>query len=210
MGYIAIVGSRSLPASWAPRVGSVIDCLLTRGLFIGSGGAIGADLFALRYLVNRGRKACTGSVIFLPGGLGAAPSVCVPSLTRFVHHGGKVTVGPAPEQATRQEFLSALFSRSQSLVSGSSGVVAFVTGRSAGSWFTVACAARLGLPVVVFPVEGQNWLRSLGSGGWVRLSSWAGAFRWVPAQFDNTRCIHGLIGSFCALCIKGGPHEKKI
>ena len=204
MGYVAVVGSRSLPASWAPRVGEVVASLLGRGLFVGSGGAVGADLFALRYLVNRGSKACTGSVVHLPGGLGSAPSPCAPLLKQFVRQGGKVVVGPAPERASRQEFVSALFARSRALVAGSSGVVAFVSGRSAGSWFTVSCAAQLGLPVVVFPVQGQSSLRPLGAGRWVRLSSWSGAFRWVPARDDNTRCLHGLLASCCALCVKGG------
>jgi predicted Rossmann fold nucleotide-binding protein DprA/Smf involved in DNA uptake len=204
MGYVAIVGSRSLPASWVPRVGEVIASLLGRGLFVGSGGAVGADLFALRYLVNRGRKACTGSVVHLAGGLSSAPSPSVPLLKQFVRQGGKVVVGPAPERASRAEFVSALFSRSRALVAGSAGIVAFVSGRSAGSWFTVSCAAQLGLPVVVFPVQGQSSLRSLGAGRWVRLASWSGAFRWVPAQTDNTRCIHGLLACFCSLCVNGG------
>jgi predicted Rossmann fold nucleotide-binding protein DprA/Smf involved in DNA uptake len=223
MSYVAVVGSRSLPSSWASRVDSVVGSLLARGLFVGSGGAMGADLFALRSLVRRGRAACAGSVVFLPGGLGLAPAACVPWLSRFVRVGGRVVVGPAPARPSRQEFLSALFARSRSLVSGPVGVVAFVSGRSAGSWFTVSCAVGLGLPVVVFPacaeasagrpVQGRASLRSLGSGRWVPVSSWAGAFRWVPAcaghadrpaRADKTRCIHGLMSYSCAICIKGG------
>jgi predicted Rossmann fold nucleotide-binding protein DprA/Smf involved in DNA uptake len=202
--YVAVVGSRSLPASWSSRVDSVVDSLLARDRFVGSGGALGADLFALRSLVCRGRSACSGSVVFLPGELGSAPSACVPWLSRFASLGGRVVVGPAPAPAARPDFVSALFARSRSLVSSSSGVVAFVSGPSAGSWFSVECAAGLGLPAVVFPVEGPRALRSLGAGRWVRLRCWAGAFRWVPARLDKERCIHGLIGSFCSLCRKGG------
>ena len=51
MSCIAVVGSRSLPSSWSSRVDSVVACLLARGRFVGSGGAVGADLFALRSLV---------------------------------------------------------------------------------------------------------------------------------------------------------------
>lgn len=90
--------------------------------------------------------------------------------------------GPARPGAFRREFVSALFARSRRLVRGSQGVVAFVFGRSAGSWFTCQFAACLGLPVVVFPVEGPGALRSLGSGRWVPLRCWAGAFRWVPEK----------------------------
>jgi predicted Rossmann fold nucleotide-binding protein DprA/Smf involved in DNA uptake len=204
MSYVSVVGSRVLPSSWASRVDSVVGCLLARGLFVGSGGARGADLFALRSLVRRGRGACSGSVVFLAGGLDSAPSVSAPWLARFVRLGGRVVVGPAPACAPRAEFVSALFARSRSLVSGSSGLVAFVSGRSAGSWFSVSCAAELGLPVVVFPVEGPGALRLLGPGRWVRLRSWPGAFRWVQAREDKGRCIHGLIGSQCSVCRKGG------
>ena len=205
MSYIAVVGSRSLPSSWSSRVDSVVACLLARGRFVGSGGAVGADLLALRSLVSRGRSACSGSVVFLPGGLGSAPSSCGSSLLRFVRLGGRVVVGPAAPRASRREFVSALFARSRSLVAGSAGVVAFVSGPSAGSWFTVSCAASLGLPVVVFPVEGPRSLRSLGPGRWVPLRCWAGAFRWVPARLDTGRCIHGITGSFCAICLKSNP-----
>lgn len=185
MSYVAVVGSRALPSSWASRVDSVVGCLLSRGRFIGSGGALGADLFALRSLVGRGRSACSGSVVFLPGELQSAPSACVPWLSRFARLGGRVVVGPAPSGASREDFVSALFARSRSLVSGSAGVVAFVSGRSAGTWFSVGCAAELGLPVVVFPVEGPSALRSLGGGHWVRLRRWEGAYRWVPEQEEN-------------------------
>ncbi|MBN1850689.1 MAG: DNA-processing protein DprA [Deltaproteobacteria bacterium] len=204
MSHVAVVGSRVLPASWAARVDSVVGSLLARGLFIGSGGAVGADLFALRSLVRRGQPACSGSVVFLPRVLGSAPCSCVSWLSRFVRLGGRVVAGPASGSASRRDFVSALFARSRSLVSGSVGVVAFVSGRSAGSWFSVSVAAGLGLPIVVFPVEGPRALRSLGAGRWVRLRCWAGAFRWVPARADKTRCIHGLIGSFCSICVKGG------
>jgi predicted Rossmann fold nucleotide-binding protein DprA/Smf involved in DNA uptake len=204
MSYIAVVGSRSLAGSWASRVHEVVGSLLARGHFVGSGGALGADLFALRSLVQRGRSACCGSVVFLPGALGSAPASSVPFLSRFVHLGGRVVVGSAPARASRNEFVSALFARSRALVSGSAGVVAFVSGRSSGSWFTVSCAVERGLPVVVFPAEGSGSLRMLGAGRWVRLRCWPGAFRWVPARQDKERCIHGIIGSYCALCQKGG------
>jgi len=187
MSYVAVVGSRALPASWASRVDSVVASLLARGCFVGSGGALGADLFALQAVVRRGRSACAGSVVFLPSQVSCAPSACRPWLRRFAQLGGRVVTGPAPVGASRRQFVSALFARSRRLVSGSAGVVAFVTGRSSGSWFTIQCAASQGLPVVVFPVEGPRALRSLGHGRWVRLRSWQGAYRWVPAQGEKQK-----------------------
>ncbi|MBW1928866.1 MAG: DNA-processing protein DprA [Deltaproteobacteria bacterium] len=182
MSYVAVVGSRSLPLSWRSRVSAVVSSLLARGLSVGSGGALGADLFALRAVVLSGASACSGSVVFLPGPVESSPRSCRSWLASFRRLGGRVVPGPACPGARRREFVSALFARSRRLVRGSRGVVAFVSGRSAGSWFTCQFAASLGLPVVVFPVEGPGALRSLGSGGWVRLRCWSGAFRWVPEK----------------------------
>jgi len=179
---IAVVGSRSLDQSWLCRIDSIVGSLLSRGHSVSSGGALGADLFALRSLVGRGQSACSGSVVFLPGQIDCAPSACRSWLLRFSRLGGQVVPGPASFHSPRCDFISALFSRSVSLVRRSSGVVAFVSGRSAGSWFTCQEAAKIGLPVVVFPVEGPGGLRSLGSGQWVGLHSWDGAFRWVPSN----------------------------
>ena len=71
--FVAVVGARSLPASWAGRVVAVVRCLVGRGLGIGSGGALGADLFALGALVRAGRAACASSVIYLPGDASRVP-----------------------------------------------------------------------------------------------------------------------------------------
>ncbi len=175
---IAVVGSRSLPLSWRNRVESVVGSLVSRGHSVGSGGALGADLFALRACVLSGSGACSGSVVFLPGRVESSPLPCHHWLSAFRQLGGQVVPGPARLGARRDEFVPALFARSQSLVRHSQGVVAFISGRSSGSWFTCRFAVSLGLPVVVYPVEGVGGLRSLGFGRWVPLHSWAGSFRW--------------------------------
>ena len=202
MSYIAVVGSRSLPLSWRSRVSAVVSSLLARGLFVGSGGALGADLFALRALVLSGASACSGSVVFLPGRLEQAPRSCRSWLASFRRLGGRVVPGPARPGARRREFVSALFARTRRLVRGSRGVVAFVCGPSRGTWFTCSFAASLGLPVVVFPacaparrsggessagrpVQGPSSLQPLGPGRWVPLRCWSGAFRWVPGTPKN-------------------------
>ena len=66
-GLVAVVGSRSLPASWAGTVSQVVSSLLARGCSVGSGGALGADLLALQAVVAAGPSACSGSRVFLPG-----------------------------------------------------------------------------------------------------------------------------------------------
>jgi len=202
MSYVAVVGSRCLPSAWSCRVDTVVASLLSRGRFVGSGGAVGADLYALQSVVRRGVSACSGSVVFLPGRIDSASYHCAPVLSRFVGFGGSVVPGSAPAHASRQAFVSALFARSRALVAGSAGVVAFVSGLSSGTWFTVSCAVEAGLPVVVWPELGAPALRSLGAGRWVPVRSWSGAFRWEPGFPMFPRCIHGLVPWMCSFCIR--------
>ena len=49
-----VIGSRSLPASFSPLVSRVVSLLLSRGYGIASGGALGADSFALSALLQQG------------------------------------------------------------------------------------------------------------------------------------------------------------
>lgn len=196
---VAVVGSRSLPASWAGRVSQVVSSLLARGCRVGSGGAVGADLFALQAVVRLGREACQGSRVYLPAGITQAPVACRQLLLQFRAAGGQVVPGSvAGRSSGRSEFVSALFARSSALISASSGVVAFVSGRSAGTWFTLQDAARRGQSVAVFPVDGPRFLRSLGCGSWAPMQSWSGAWRWVPSAPVGQRCRHGIIVQHCA------------
>lgn len=80
MKLVVVVGSRKLPATWADRVSEIVQDLLHRGNRIGSGGALGADLFALPAVVRFGREACEGSRIYLAGSILQAPHVCRGSL----------------------------------------------------------------------------------------------------------------------------------
>ena len=66
-GFVAVVGSRVLPETAAGQVAAVVRFFLSRGWGIGSGGAHGADTYALRAVVEAGAGACARSVVFLPG-----------------------------------------------------------------------------------------------------------------------------------------------
>ena len=176
---IAVIGSRSLPKSYQKQVTKVVKDLLSRGYAITSGGARGADLFALKSLVQS--DACTGSKIFLPcQKIEQTPSECRYWLKRFQDQSGKIIFGPASSKSKRSEFIHALFLRSKKLVEHSSGIVAFISGKSRGSWFTISYAVSKGIPVVVIPVNGSSELKNIGSGRWVPLRCWIGAFRWIP------------------------------
>ena len=52
--FVAVVGARALPKSWASQVGAVVGHFLERGWGIGSGGARGADQFALEAVLAAG------------------------------------------------------------------------------------------------------------------------------------------------------------
>src|SRR5690349_24613788 len=88
--FVAVVGARVLPEAAAPQVAAVVQFFLSRGWGIGSGGARGADAFALRAVLRGASAACTRSVVFLPGapadGRGGA-------LRAFAARGGRVVAG---------------------------------------------------------------------------------------------------------------------
>ena len=154
-GLVGVVGARSLPASFAGTVSRVVGDLLRRGCQVGSGGALGTDLFALQAVVASG--CCEGARVFLPGSVQQAPWVCRQALQSLVAGGGEVVPGSAPVGASRGEFIKALFARSAALAQAATGgVVGFVSGTSSGTWFTCQVTARLGRAVVVFPVEGPG------------------------------------------------------
>ncbi|MBZ0159100.1 hypothetical protein [Candidatus Methylomirabilis sp.] len=182
--YVAVVGSRSLPSSWEPRVASVTHSLLGRGFGIGSGGAVGADLFALRTVVDAGGGGCGSSVVHLPGDNSLAPRDCRPSLVRFAALGGSVVSGSLIRGASRDVAVTALKSRTAALVESAAGVVAFLHGPSWGTRFTLRCALARGLRVVAFVCGGGAVLPAFVGGRWVPLrcssDAWVGGFRWVP------------------------------
>src|SRR5215831_17702585 len=161
-GFVTVVGARVVPESVAPQVAAVVRGFLARGWGIGSGGARGADAFALRAVVAAGPVACARSGVFLPGALAARAAL----LHAFVARGGRVVPGTG---AGRVAFLG----RSRRLAQASAGVVAFLWGPSRGSVFTVREAIRAGKPAAVVLAGGGAALPAFFGGRWVpcRLST---------------------------------------
>ena len=171
-GFVAVVGSRELPEGWAAQVAEVVGCFVARGWGIGSGGARGADRYALEAVVAAGRPACARSVVFLPGTSGAARAQ---ALGAFAAQGGRVVPGAGVGRA-------ALLGRSRRLARASSGVVAFLWGPSRGSVFTVRCAVQAEKPAAVVLAGGGAALPAFVGGAWAPCRIRAvEAFRWVPA-----------------------------
>jgi len=199
MKLVAVVGSRELSASWADKVSRIVGDLIRRGCRIGSGGALGADLFALQAVVRLGREACEGSRVFLPGSVMEAPQSCRTALWQFETYGGVIVEGQVAGVASeRSEYVEALFARTVDLVRASSGVLAFVAGASKGTWFTCEEAARSGKQVVAFSADGPRSMHSLGCGRWVSLRCWEGAWLWQPSVPVGCRCRHGITVQCCA------------
>jgi predicted Rossmann fold nucleotide-binding protein DprA/Smf involved in DNA uptake len=144
-----VVGSRSLPASFAPLVSRVVSLLLSRGYGIASGGAVGADSFALEAVIQQGMSS--GSVVYSAWASASGfPSSVQPQVSRFLASGGQVVWGSCPVGAQRQEAVSALLGRNRRLVSASSVIIAFLHGSSRGSLYTVRQAVEQGIPVIIF------------------------------------------------------------
>ncbi len=173
--FVAVVGARVLPEAWAPPVAAVVRFFVDHAWGIGTGGARGADHYALEAVVATGRPACARSVVFLPGMVGAARTA---ALTAFQALGGRVVPGSGEGRA-------ALLARSGRLARESSGVVAFLWGPSRGSVFTLREAIRAGKPAAVVLAGGGAELPRFSGGQWVACAIGpVAAHRWVPDAGD--------------------------
>ena len=143
------VGSRSLPASFSPLVSSLVSAFRARGFLVASGGAVGADQFALSALVEQGGSA-SGIVFSAWVSSSGFPASVRPLFSRFLASGGQVVWGSGSVGASRSSVVSALLSRNERLVAACSVLVAFLHGSSRGTLFTVRQAVRRGIPVYVF------------------------------------------------------------
>ena len=176
-GFVAVVGARVLPERMAPQVADVVRLFLARGWGIGSGGARGADDYALHAVLAAGPAACARSVVFLPGAMPTRAD----ALHAFVGRGGRVVPGAGGGRV-------ALLARSRRLAREAAGVVAFLWGPSRGSVFTVREAIRAGKPAAVVLAGGGAVLPAFGGGRWAPCSLGSlHAFRWHPEPRDPSR-----------------------
>ena len=148
-GTVGVIGSRSLPASFAPLVYSVVRSYLSRGFAVASGGAIGADAFALSALLQLG-AASSGVIFSAWQSLQGFPVSVHSHIRQFIASGGRVVWGLSAPGASRQHAVSALLARNRRLVLASSVIVAFMHGASRGTLYTISQAVARGIPVVVF------------------------------------------------------------
>jgi len=152
-----VIGSRSLPVRFAPLVDQVVSLLLSRGFSVASGGAVGADQFALSAVLRAGASS-RGVVHSAWSSISGFPSAVRADVVQFIAAGGRVVWGSASAGVSRTSAVSALLGRNRRLVSASSVVVAFLHGPSRGSLYTVRQAVSRGVPVVVFLCGGGAYL----------------------------------------------------
>jgi len=182
--FVAVVGARVLPEAAAPSVAEAVRFLLARGWGIGSGGARGADAFALQAVVAAGSAACARSVVFLPGPMPARD----PELRAFTASGGRVVMGAGGGRL-------ALLARSRRLAREAGGVVAFLWGPSRGSVYTVREAILAGKSAAVVLVGGGAELPAFTGGRWVpcRLGT-VSARRWMSIPGDTAEPSRSWLG----------------
>ena len=209
-GVVMVCGSRSLSPSAVPLVSQVVQSLLSAGRGIAVGCAAGADATVISSVLAAGASSqLRVFAAFGPGGAGAAGSVSAVSVvSQAATNGVPVTwwAGGPASVPLRGLLASRSLACVRSVVGSGAGagLVAFVSAlpsRSwgsgafpscgSGSWSSVAAAAKLGLPVVVFPVGALVGVVSAqlpvlpvpGGGSWVcaGAGAWSGACRWQAA-----------------------------
>jgi len=180
---IGVIGARALPDTYQEQVSAVVRFLLGRDYQIHSGGALGADLFALQAVIEQ--SAFSRTVVFSPWTSTSGFPVAVQRyIERFVSHSGRVDWGLVRPHSSRSLVVTGLLARNQRLVSASSGIVGFLYGESRGTTQTILQAIARGLRVVVFLCGDGAVLPQLGCGRWVQLrcagTCWAGAYVFSP------------------------------
>lgn len=175
---IGIIGARALPNEYKSQVSEVVKYLVDKGYQIHTGGALGADLFALEALISLG-ASLQGSLFSAWSSLEGFPREVQKYVEHFSSHKGKVFWGLVPPHSSRYLVVAGLLSRNQRLVNASSGIVAFLYGESKGSKNTIRKAIKRGLKIVVFLCGDNAKLPEVSSGQWVQLkccAPWAGAY----------------------------------
>jgi len=176
---VGFCGSRSLPASWAGLVSSVVASVLGSGRRVAVGCARGADQLV--------RSAAPGALVFSASAVAASAGLPAGSRASFARRSASL-VSAVAASGPGAGFVGFVSSPCQASVRPSSSPGACFCGGGSGSWASLALAAGLGLPVVVFwcvpagapvpQVAPPSW-----GGSWVRAGSgvWASGWRFVPA-----------------------------
>ena len=148
--YTAIVGSRQFPPVAAGAVRDVAARILADpGAGIVSGGATGADHFAVRALLELGQPH-RGLIVTPWKEFEGFPYSIRADIERFAAGGGQIEWGSVPPSANRPEVIAGLFGRNVRLVRRAAALAAFPHGSCNGTAFTIRKALESGIPVTVY------------------------------------------------------------
>lgn len=180
---IGIVGARALPDVFSEQVSSVVRYLLKRDYQIHTGGAMGADFFALQAVIAAGSIE-RGMIFSAWSSVIGFPISVRPVVEHFIAHRGRVSWGIVPAHSSRSLAIAGLLSRNQRLVRSSVGLVAFLYGESSGTIRTIRYSISRGIRVVVFLCGGGAVLPEISSGRWIPLrcseQCWGGGYIFRP------------------------------
>ncbi|MEM7015967.1 MAG: hypothetical protein AAF512_01350 [Pseudomonadota bacterium] len=180
----AVVGSRGLPASFAPLVARVCRALVARshrfpcGASLAVGCASGADSFAVAAVPASAIRVFAVAPCLASASPRLRGPLSRPGLAVVWGAGGGSSVPPRATLARRTRAVVA---------AASAGCVAFLSSPdSPGSLLACRAAADRGLRVVVFPCGfvGSALPLLAAGGSWSPCSSggvWVGAWVWSPA-----------------------------
>lgn len=89
---IGVIGSRELPESFRAQVSGIVQDLIARGYYIHTGGALGADAFALEAVISA--DSCSQAVVFSPWvSVSGFPVAVQPAIRQLIAYGGQVDWG---------------------------------------------------------------------------------------------------------------------
>jgi hypothetical protein len=174
------VTARIFALEFQGQVSDVVRYLLEMGYNIYSGGAFGADMYALETVLGYG--AYSRAVIFSAwSSVVGFPRIIQPLIERYKQHSGKISWGLVQPYDGRQQVVRGLLSRNRRLVSSVVGLVAFLYGESRGTTSTVLEAIKRDIKAVVFDCGGGSILPDISGGKWHRLrcsGCFCGAYSW--------------------------------
>ena len=179
---VGIVGARALPDVFREQVSGVVGYLLSRDYHIHTGGALGADLFALQAVIEHGAYS-RALLLSAWASVAGFPRQVQPLVESYIQQDGQVSWGIVRSHSSRGLVVAGLLSRNQRLVRSAIGLVAFLYGDSRGTLGTIFQAIQRGIRVVVFVCGGGAELPRVSSGSWRQLrcsGCWIGGYIFRP------------------------------
>ncbi|MBI2919353.1 MAG: hypothetical protein HYY01_15370, partial [Chloroflexi bacterium] len=204
--YMAVVGSRDFSDEAA--VHGIVKRLVDNGYGIASGGATGADHFALTAITNLNPKA---GKIYTVGDLD--PQVVNPGevepLLELLRQGGDLRIGQIHAPAGYEEYSKALLKRSDDLVRDPTvqGVVAFLEpgADNSGTWHTVGRAIAEEKRMLVYSTD-PDLLQTdfVKDGHWSPLEHNPNFYQWVTTG-DRIAFVDEVTGEVDHFVVKNLP-----